>query len=173
MATSIQPRAATALRPSTDGVLTLEEFLPYRLNVLATIVSQGFARLYSERFGISIPEWRVVAMLGQHGTLTSKGIGERTHMHKTMVSRAVTDLERHGLVSRQPNRADKREVFLTLTETGHKVYAEIVPLARDYAARLTADLSDSDRAAFDRIIAQLRERSGVVFGPERPEGAPD
>ena len=74
--------------------------MPYRLNVLATIVSQGFARLYSERFGISIPEWRVIAMLGQHRALTSKGIGERTHMHKTMVSRAVTDLERHGLLSR-------------------------------------------------------------------------
>ena len=150
-----------------EGVLVLEEFLPYRLNVLSTIVSQGFSRLYSERFGISIPEWRVVAMLGQHGTLTSKSIGERTHMHKTMVSRAVTDLERHGLLSRQPNRADKREVFLTLTESGRQVYAEIVPLARDYAARLTADLSDADRAAFDRIVAILRERSGLVFATDR------
>jgi DNA-binding MarR family transcriptional regulator len=151
--------------PSADlaDVLVLEEFLPYRLNVLSTIVSQGFARLYSGRFGISIPEWRVVAMLGQHGTLTSKAVGQRTHMHKTMVSRAVSDLERHGLVGREPNQADKREVFLTLTEEGRRIYAEIVPLAREYAARLTADLSEPDRAAFDRIVATLRERSGLVF----------
>ena len=170
MASSTRTRAAAPPSASNDGVLTLEDFLPYRLNVLATIVSQGFARLYSDRFGISIPEWRVIAMLGQHGTLTSKGIGERTHMHKTMVSRAVTDLERHNLVSRQPNREDKREVFLTLTESGRQVYTEIIPLARDYAARLTADLSEADRAAFDRIIAMLRERSGIVFGAERPAG---
>jgi DNA-binding MarR family transcriptional regulator len=150
-----------------EGVLILEEFLPYRLNVLSTIVSQGFARLYSERFGISIPEWRVIAMLGQHRTLTSKAIGERTHMHKTMVSRAVTDLERNGLLSRLANRADKREAFLSLTETGQRVYDEIVPLAHDYATRLTAELSSADRAAFDRIMALLRERSGIIFAAEK------
>lgn len=153
-----------------DGVLILEEFLPYRLNVLATIVSQGFAKLYSERFGISIPEWRVIAMLGQHRTLTSKEIGERTHMHKTMVSRAVTDLERHGLISRLANREDKREAFLSLTETGRRVYNQIVPLAHDYAARLTAELSEADRAAFDRIVAALRQRCGVVFAPAGSAG---
>ncbi len=166
MASSTRPRAAAKASPP-EGVLVLEEFLPYRLNVLATIVSQGFARLYSERFGISIPEWRVIAMLGQHRTLTSKAIGERTHMHKTMVSRAVTDLERHGLLSRLPNREDKREAFLSLTDAGRRVYAEIVPLAHDYAARLTAELSEADRAAFDRIVALLRERSGVIFAQEQ------
>jgi DNA-binding MarR family transcriptional regulator len=167
MATSTRQKAA-AIPP--DHVLVLEDFLPYRLSVVATIVSQGFARLYSERFGISIPEWRVVAMLGQHRTLTSKGVAERTLMHKTMVSRAVTDLEHHGLLSRQINRADKREAFLTLTETGHRVYAEIVPLARDYTARLTAHLSDQDRAAFDRVMTMLHERSGIVFAVERTNG---
>ncbi len=169
MATSTRPKAAARALPA-DNVLVLEEFLPYRLNVLATIVSQGFARLYSERFGISIPEWRVIAMLGQHRTLTSKGIGERTHMHKTMVSRAVTDLERHGLVSRLPNRDDKREAFLSLTELGKRIYTEIVPLAREYAARLTSDLSAADRAAFDRIVAVLRERSGIVFALDSKNG---
>jgi len=168
MATSIRKKAATTSPPG--GVLVLEDFLPYRLAVLATLVSQGFARLYSERFGISIPEWRVIAMLGQHRTLTSKAIGERTHMHKTMVSRAVTDLERHGLVTRQLNRADKREAFLSLTEQGRLVYGEIVPLARDYAARLTSDLTAADRAAFDRIVALLRDRSGVVFATDQNGG---
>jgi DNA-binding MarR family transcriptional regulator len=167
MSSSSQSRAPAPPAAQPD-VLVLEEFLPYRLNILSTIVSQGFARLYSARFGISIPEWRVVAMLGQHGTLTSKAVGQRTHMHKTMVSRAVSDLERHGLVGREPNQADKREVFLTLTEEGRRVYAEIVPLAREYAARLTADLSETDRAAFDRIVATLRDRSGLVFpSPQR------
>ena len=167
MPTSVPVRPDPAAAP-TEEVLVLEDFLPYRLAVLSTIVNQGFARLYSERFGISIPEWRVVAMLGQHQTMTSKAIGERTHMHKTMVSRAVTDLERHGLVSRQPNRADKREVFLTLTEKGQQVYREIVPLARRYAARLTADLSETDRAAFERIVTLLSERSNAVFAYRAP-----
>jgi DNA-binding MarR family transcriptional regulator len=86
-----------------------------------------------------------------------------------MVSRAVADLERQGLVARRLNRADKREAFLSLTDTGRRTYGEIVPLARDYAARLTADLSAADRAAFDRIVAMLRERSGSVFAPDSKE----
>jgi DNA-binding MarR family transcriptional regulator len=164
-----RPKAADPPPPAED-VLILEDFPPYRLNVLSTIVSQGFARLYSERFGISIPQWRVVAVLGQHGGLTSKAIGKRTHMHKTMVSRAVSELERHGLVARQLNRIDRREAFLSLTNAGRRIYGEIVPLARDYAARLTADLTEADRAAFDRIVEMLRARSGIVFAPERKEG---
>jgi len=164
-----RPEASVAPSPA-EGVLILEDFPPYRLNVLASIVSQGFARLYSERFGIGIPQWRVVAVLGQHGGLTATEVGRRTHMHKTMVSRAVGELERQGLVARRRNRADKREAFLSLTDTGRRIYGEIVPLARDYAARLTADLSAADRAAFDRIVAMLRERSGSVFAPERTDG---
>ncbi len=164
-----RPKAA-APPPPGEGVLILEDFPPYRLNVLSTIVSQGFARLYSERFGISVPEWRVVAVLGQHGGLTSKEIGKRAHMHKTMVSRAVGDLERQGLLARQLNRVDRREAFLSLTGAGRQIYGQIVPLARDYAARLTADLSDADRAAFDRIVEMLRARSGIVFAPDRKDG---
>ncbi|WP_203330612.1 MarR family winged helix-turn-helix transcriptional regulator [Rhodovastum atsumiense] len=150
-------------------MLLLEEFLPFRLVVLASSVGQGFTRLYTQRFGVGLPEWRVIAMLGQHGTLTSKAVGERTFMHKTMVSRAVSDLERDDLVVREPNRADKREVFLSLSEKGQRVYAEIVPLAREYATRLTADLTKEDLAALDRIVAILHERSGEVFSAERRE----
>jgi DNA-binding MarR family transcriptional regulator len=165
----IRPQDA-AQPPPAEGVLVLEDFLPYRLNVLSAIVSHGFARLYSERFGIGIPQWRVVAVLGQYGPQTSKQVGAHTHMHKTMVSRAVTGLERHGLLARQPNPTDKREAFLSLAPAGRRVYAEIVPLAHDYAARLTADLTAADRAAFDRIVRVLHERSGIVFDAEPMEG---
>jgi DNA-binding MarR family transcriptional regulator len=167
MASSVRSRAAAT---AADAVLVLEDFLPYRLTILANMLSQGFARLYSDRFGISIPQWRVIAMLGQHGTLTAREIGERNHMHKTMVSRAVTELEQHGLLSRVANQADKRAVFLSLTDMGRRIYTDIVPLARDIADRLTADLSAADRAAFDRIVAQLQARSGVVFAAGRKSG---
>jgi DNA-binding MarR family transcriptional regulator len=170
MAPAHRPRPAVP-PPPAQRVLILEDFLPYRLNVLSARVSHAFARLYSERFGISIPQWRVVAVLGQHGTLTSKEVGVRTHMHKTMVSRAVTDLERRDLLARQPNQADKREAFLTLTATGRGIYGEIVPLAHDYAARLAADLTEADRAAFERILAMLHERSATLFASGHGQGA--
>ena len=90
--------------------LKLEQFLPYRLNVVASLVSQALSRVYARRYRIGVPEWRVLVTLGQYGVMTGKAIGAHTHMHKTKVSRAVALLEKRKLVARRTNRADMREV---------------------------------------------------------------
>ncbi len=143
--------AAGALHPP----LLLEDFLPYRLNVLAAEVSEGLARVYSERFGLDIPGWRVIATLGQFGQGTAKVIGDHSHMHKTKVSRAVMELERRGFVARSPNPQDKREAFLALTPQGEAVYREIVPLAQGYQKALLQALAANHRVVLDDILAAL------------------
>jgi DNA-binding MarR family transcriptional regulator len=135
--------------------LLLEDFLPYRLNVLAATVSEGLARVYSERFGLDIPGWRVIATLGQFGQGTAKAIGDHSRMHKTKVSRAVTDLESRGFVVRFANPQDKREAFLSLTQQGEAVYREIVPLAHNYQKALIQALQAGHRAPLDDILAAL------------------
>src|SRR4051794_40868674 len=70
-------------------MLELETFLPYRLYRLADAVSREFSTIYSDRFGLTRPEWRTLAGLGQHGTTTATALGEQSAMHKTKVSRAV------------------------------------------------------------------------------------
>lgn len=153
-------------------MLELERFLPYRLNVLAHVVSQGLSELYAGRHGLGIPEWRVIATLGQFGTMTAKQIGTHSHMHKTKVSRAVASLMRRRLVSRRANRQDLREAFLALTGPGRAVYGDLVPLAQDFAATLVAGLSQEDQAALDRLITGLTAAGrGLVrespAGPDR------
>ena len=91
--------------------LKLEQFLPYQLNVVASLVSQALSRVYARRYRIGVPEWRVLVTLGQYGVMTGKAIGAHTHMHKTKVSRAVALLEKRKLLVRRSNRADMREVF--------------------------------------------------------------
>lgn len=141
---------------TTEGeVLELEGFLPYRLNVLATLVSQSLARVYGERFGISIPEWRILATLGQFPEMTAREIGQHSRMHKTTVSRAVAALEKRQLVARRPNRQDMREAFLAMTPQGQAIYAEIVPLARSFAQDLTRNIRPEDLAVLDRVLAEL------------------
>ena len=78
--------------------LKLETFLPYKLNVVASLVSHALSRIYSERYGIGIPEWRVLVTLGQYGSMTGKAVGAHSHMHKTKVSRAVALLEKRKIV---------------------------------------------------------------------------
>jgi DNA-binding MarR family transcriptional regulator len=142
--------------------LRLEEFLPYRLNVLASLVSQALSRVYAERYNIGIPEWRVLVTLGQFSVMTGKAIGTHTHMHKTKVSRAVAELERRRLVTRRTNRADLRESFLSLTPAGRAIYEELAPGALEFARKLADVVDPADQPAFERALQQLTERSRVL-----------
>jgi DNA-binding MarR family transcriptional regulator len=142
--------------------LRLEQFLPYRLNVVGSFVSRALARIYGERFGLGIPEWRVIAMLGEFGKLTSRDVGELSQMHKTKVSRAVTELEERGLVERLPNKADRREAFLVLSVPGRKIYEEIVPLALGFEKRLLDGIAEADIKNFEMVLATLTDRGRLL-----------
>jgi DNA-binding MarR family transcriptional regulator len=151
-----------AVASGATAPLKLEEFLPYRLNVLASLVSHALSRIYAERYDIGVPEWRVLCTLGQYGVMTGKAIGAHSHMHKTKVSRAVAILEKRKLVTRRANRADMREAFLSLTAGGRAMYDDLAPVALDFADRLVAVLDPADRAALERVIDRLTEHSSQI-----------
>src|SRR6202008_246287 len=149
----------TAPRAASD--LKLEDFLPHRLNVLSSLVSQALTRVYG-RHGIGIPEWRVLVTLGENGVMTGKAVGAQTHMHKTKVSRAVAQLEQRKFLSRRANRADLRESFLSLTPAGPEVYEDLPPPAHVFMARFAELVAPADRPAFDRAMNQLTKRSAEL-----------
>lgn len=153
--------------PTVVDTLRLERFLPYRLNVVGFFASRALGRIYGEHFGIGIPEWRVVAQLGELGRLTARDIGERAQMHKTKVSRAVIELEKRGLVLRAENRQDRREAFIALSPAGERVYAQIVPLALAFEARWIADIPVEELKVFERVLTTLTERGRRLAGDER------
>jgi DNA-binding MarR family transcriptional regulator len=142
--------------------LKLEEFLPYRLNVVASLVSQALSRIYVDRYGIGVPEWRILVTLGQFEVMTGKAIGAHSHMHKTKVSRAVRALERRKLIVRRENRADRREALLSLTPAGRAIYHDLAPGALEFAKHLFETIDPSDRAAFERAVDRLTERSRTL-----------
>jgi DNA-binding MarR family transcriptional regulator len=150
-----------AAAPAEAPLLKLEDFLPHRLNVLSSLVSQALTRVYG-RYGIGIPEWRVLVTLGENGVMTGKAVGAHTHMHKTKVSRAVAQLEERRLVTRKANRADLRESFLSLTPAGRAIYEELAPRALEFTVRLAEVVPPADRAAFDRAVKHLTKRSAEL-----------
>ena len=109
--------------------LALESFLPYRLNRIAAAVSQDFRSIYGPHHDLTIPEWRVLATLGQSEKISAKEIGRHSSMHKTKVSRAVRALEERRWLTRRESEEDRREEILSLTAQGRKVYNDIVPKA--------------------------------------------
>jgi DNA-binding MarR family transcriptional regulator len=144
--------------------LDLERFLPYRLNVVAEAVSQALSRLYGQRYGIGVPEWRVLATLGQYRGMTAKQIGAHSRMHKTKVSRAVAGLEERGFLSREANPADMREAFLALTPEGDRIYRDLVPEVMNFAAALTADLTSQERQLFDNLLLRIEATARNLVG---------
>ncbi len=156
-----------------DPILSLDRFLPYQLNFLAEEVSRSFSRIYADQFGISIPEWRVVAILGQSGPVTAKTIGERSTMHKTKVSRAVAALEKRQFIVRSPNSVDLRESFIELSESGKAMYRDLVPQAFAFNALLKSALSQEEQETLEGIFSKLHQasrdfrRSGKPLKPLR------
>ncbi|MDP3546944.1 MAG: MarR family transcriptional regulator [Phreatobacter sp.] len=150
----------TADKSSISGQkLELDSFLPYRLNVLASVVSQGLSSIYADRYRLGIPEWRVIATLGQFGSMTAKQIGAHSHMHKTKVSRAVASLTKRKIVQRRANRRDLREAFISLTRDGEAIYADLVPIAQSFAAELSEGFTADERRELDRLLTRLTEQS--------------
>ncbi len=136
----------------------LADFLPYRLSVTTNRVSRAFAARYSREFGISIPEWRVMAVLGEMAPISSNDVCEATAMDKAKVSRALAALLHRGLVKKAPHPDDQRLLRLSLTAKGRRVYAAIVPRARQLEADLMAGLTDPERRQLDRLLDKLQAR---------------
>ncbi len=139
----------------TPKPLELAEFLPYRLSVLTNKVSRAFARLYATRFDISVPEWRVMAVLGQDPGLSADDVCGRTEMDKVTVSRAVARLREKGYLTRRISPSDRRRSELELTAAGYGIYAQIIPLGRKYETELLEALSVADRQALNQILTRL------------------
>jgi DNA-binding MarR family transcriptional regulator len=147
---------------STDVALKLEEFLPYRLSVLANLTAQALAHVDTGAADIGGPGWRILVTLGQFGVMTGKAVGQHSQMHKTKVSRAVALLEERKLVARRSNRSDLRESLLSLTPSGRALYAELVPDAVAFAADLERAIDPADRPAFERTLTRLTERARLL-----------
>lgn len=151
--------ASASRRTRASDRLHLDQFIPYRLSVLSNTVSMSIARAYEREFGLTIPEWRVLAVLARYPELSAIEVAERTAMDKVAVSRAVSRLLARRRLSRAYDKSDQRRSILKLSALGESVYRQVAPLALRYEEELLDALSDSDRRALDRLMSRLMERA--------------
>lgn len=133
--------------------LILDSFIPYRLSITSNLVSARIARAYEALFGLTIAEWRLVAVVAEIGSTTQQAIGVRTRMDKVTVSRAAIALVERGLLERSRQPGDGRSHLLTLTAAGGDLYAQVVPKALELERRIFGQL---DAAEIDQFMATLR-----------------
>jgi DNA-binding MarR family transcriptional regulator len=144
-------------RAARRGALRLAGFVPFRLNRLAAEVSQHLSVIYRGRFALEIPEWRVMATVGQERGCTAQQVAASTRMHKTRVSRAIAQLRRRGLIERATSAQDRRALELRLSAAGRRMYAQLVPLALARERALLACLSPTQRRALLMGLERLEQ----------------
>ena len=149
-------RALEHIRPLMTQKTPLSEFLPYQLSITSNAVSGRIALEYRQRFGLSVPEWRVMAVLGDAGPLTQRDLTRLTLMDKVAVNRACKVLEERGLAQRRPNEQDGRSHHLDLTEAGVRMRDEIMPLALEMERRLFSNFAREEVAQFRRLLERVR-----------------
>jgi DNA-binding MarR family transcriptional regulator len=155
MRLAMQGAVNQKLVPMT-GTPPLFAFLPYLLSLTSNAVSGRIAQEYRSRFGLSVPEWRMMAVLGDSGPLTQRQLTGLTLMDKVAVNRACKVLEVRGLIRREPNRQDGRSHLLELTESGRDMHEQIMPLAVGMEQRLFSVLSAEERAQFRALLERVR-----------------
>ncbi|MBS0279058.1 MAG: winged helix-turn-helix transcriptional regulator [Proteobacteria bacterium] len=138
--------------------LDLDHFLPYRLSILSNRASDAIARHYSDRFGLSVPEWRVIAVLGQTPGMSARDVAQRTAMDKVQVSRAVASLVEARRVKREGDEVDGRVTRLSLTAKGQAIYDEVVPLALHLEEVFLAALTPEERRMLDVLMSKLTKQ---------------
>jgi len=134
----------------------LGNFLPYQLAVTASAVSDRIAEEYRVRFGIRIPEWRVLVVLGDSGAQTQRDLVRATHLDKVAVNRACKALETRGLAQRRANTRDGRSHHVELTEASRAVHARIMPLALEMERSILGALSEQERQVLGRLLERVR-----------------
>ena len=149
-----------------DSALRLDGYLPYRLSVASNAVSRLIARAYEDRFGLTIPQWRLIAVLAEDGPLTQQAIGARTVMDKVTVSRASQGLVNRRLVQRAPHDADGRSHHLALSKAGERLYSEVAPVALEYEARLLQQFDPAAVEELKRVLRHLESAAEVLSASE-------
>jgi DNA-binding MarR family transcriptional regulator len=153
-------------RKKSSRELILEDFLPYRLSILSNTVSSTIASTYDKRFGLTIPEWRVIAILGRFPGLSAVEVAERTLMDKVAVSRAVAKLIKSGRIDRQFADADRRRSILNLSEEGRKVHDQIAPMALKFEEDLLHGLNDDEIRTLNVLMERLLARARLIGSPQ-------
>lgn len=138
-----------------DARLVLDDFIPYRLSVTSNLVSDSIARAYESLFGLTIPEWRLVAVVAETGGITQQAIGAKTLMDKVTVSRAAIALVDRGLLARRANAEDRRSHLLELTDAGRDLYAAVAPKALDLERRIFSAFEPAEVARFMDMLRRI------------------
>jgi DNA-binding MarR family transcriptional regulator len=144
------------------GDLILDTYLPFRLSVASNKVSTLISKAYEARFGLSVPQWRLLVILSEGVGLSQKDVVDRSAMDKVTISRAVAALVGRGLVVRNSRAHDRRVDVLSLSDAGRTIVAEVTPFVLGFEASLIDAIGQSQAQALSDMLRAIEARAEAL-----------
>ncbi|ABD25518.1 transcriptional regulator, MarR family [Novosphingobium aromaticivorans DSM 12444] len=145
----------------------LSDFMPYRMAITSNAVSGLISGEYRSEFGLKIPEWRIMAVLGDAGSLTQRDLVRATLMDKVAVNRACKVLEQRGLVQRSPNEQDGRSHHLEFTPAGRELHGKIWPQAVHIYEKIFSSITEREKEKLRSILDKLLKAARAIEGDDK------
>ena len=146
----------------------ISDLLSYRVHVVANLLSRGAELRYRREFGVSLWEWRTIALLGAADAALSLGhLAHAAGIDKSQMSRVVSGLARRRIVLREAHPGDGRGVRLTLTRSGRKVYDGLIRAAAQRDTALRNCLSLTEKNVFERVLTKLAGQARELIASEK------
>jgi DNA-binding MarR family transcriptional regulator len=149
---------------STAPGFDLERSPRYRLAVLARLWINDSEKFYDSRFGVSLSEWRILAIVGAEQPINAAAIADRGLLEKPHISRLVARLIGRGLLHSQPDADDARRAWLYLTEAGTALFGEMSEISLERDALFVAPLNARERASLCRLLDKLIDNAPRQIG---------
>ncbi len=169
---STDPDEALSVLGGDGSGFDLGRFLPFRISVLANRLSRRLARISSQQFHLTAPEWQIVAVLGHFGAVPNHRVIELTSLDPVRMSRAVSGLLQKGHITRVETPEDRRRAVLDLTPAGATVYNAMIPLAIEAEQEVLAAASEADREKLEQILTKLEQAADAGDEPNAGDGTP-
>lgn len=163
------PTCEDAHEARDGAVVTITELLSYRIAVVANMLSRGAAVRFRSSFGISLGEWRIIALLGEKEPRSLNELGRAANLDIGQASRVVSVLSQRAVISRDDPSGRGRPVWLTLTDDGRKLYEDLIAAARGRHESMLASLTDKERRMLDRLLDKLTATAKSMLADERRE----
>lgn len=143
---------------TADTMLRLQRFLPYRLSVVSNAISEAIAQVYRDQYGLSMTEWRLLAVLAEHPGQSAQQLVQLTRLDKVSISRALRRMLEAGLVQRRVDRSDRRRLPLLLSSAGTALYQRIAPAVVAREQQILGCLQQADLQLLHQLLDQLETR---------------
>ncbi|MBV8747857.1 MAG: winged helix-turn-helix transcriptional regulator [Xanthobacteraceae bacterium] len=152
-----------------DQRLDLDQYLPYLINRVGSVMALRFGEDVLAPVGLSIVMWRVLVALSSTGEQRHTDLAGLTSIEISTLSRVVTRLVRMGLVARAPSKTSGREVAVALSNRGRDLVNRLIPFGLQYETLASSGLSEQEittlRGLLRRIYANLVEAEPLVMEP--------